>query len=139
YSTYKIEKGGSESFYPFVFNDIMGLDTDKGVLVGDVKLALRGHVKDGYTFDPESKLSKGDQFFKDSPSNNDKVHVLVCVVPASTVSLITDEAVRKIREIRKEASDLDGGVQCTGGHSMNCIFPVKNYHEENNGTVTLTH
>ncbi|KAG7999323.1 Interferon-induced protein 44 [Nibea albiflora] len=91
YSTYKIEKGGSESFYPFVFNDIMGLDTDKGVLVGDVKLALRGHVKDGYT---------------DSPSNNDKVHVLVCVVPASTVSLITDEAVRKIREIRKEASDL---------------------------------
>ncbi|XP_027135115.1 interferon-induced protein 44 isoform X2 [Larimichthys crocea] len=108
YKTYKIEKGPKDqnSFYPFVFNDIMGLDKDKGVLVDDVKLALRGHVKDGYRFNPESKLSEGDQFYNNNPTDNDKVHVLVCVVPANTVSLITDEVVQKIREIRKEASDL---------------------------------
>ncbi|XP_068565244.1 interferon-induced protein 44-like isoform X2 [Cebidichthys violaceus] len=107
YSTYKIQRGGPESFYPFVFNDIMGLDPKKGVLVDDVKLALKGHVKDGYRFNPESCLSKDDkQFYNNSPNLNDKVHLLVCVVPADAVSQMKDETVQKIRDIRMEASNL---------------------------------
>ena len=47
YTTYKIPKNNSDSF-PFVFNDIMGLEPKNGVLVDDVKLALRGHMKEGY-------------------------------------------------------------------------------------------
>lgn len=47
YATYKIHKD-SESFYPFIFNDIMGFEQTKGVHVEDVKLALMGHVKEGY-------------------------------------------------------------------------------------------
>ncbi|XP_074471671.1 interferon-induced protein 44-like [Sebastes fasciatus] len=57
YTTYKIPKGSPNTFYPFVFNDIMGLDSTKGVPVNDVKLAMMGHVKDRYTFNPESTLS----------------------------------------------------------------------------------
>ncbi|KAK9531971.1 hypothetical protein VZT92_011357 [Zoarces viviparus] len=106
YATYKIQKG-PESFYPFVFNDIMGLGPMKGVLVDDVKLALKGHVKDGYRFNPESSLSKDDkQFSNNSPNLNDKVHVLVCVVPADKSSQMEDETVRKIRDIRMEANHL---------------------------------
>lgn len=48
YTTYKIQIESSDAFYPFVFNDIMGLDPKKGVSVEDVKLALKGHVKEGY-------------------------------------------------------------------------------------------
>lgn len=49
YKTYKIRKG-PDSSYSFIFNDIMGLEqnTVKGVPVEDVKLALRGHVREGY-------------------------------------------------------------------------------------------
>ena len=48
YTTYKIEKETPNTLYPFVFNNIMGLSEGKGVLVDDVKLALKGHVKENY-------------------------------------------------------------------------------------------
>lgn len=48
YTTYMIQKEDPTTFYPFLFNDIMGLGPSNGVHVDDVKVALRGHVKDGY-------------------------------------------------------------------------------------------
>ena len=49
YNTYKISNS-PDAFYSFVFNDIMGLEQNasNGVHVEDIKLALRGHVRDGY-------------------------------------------------------------------------------------------
>uniref|UniRef100_A0A8C9YZX0 G domain-containing protein n=1 Tax=Sander lucioperca TaxID=283035 RepID=A0A8C9YZX0_SANLU len=98
-----------DTFYPFVFNDIMGLDKDidRGVHVDDVKLAMKGQVKEGYRFNPESALSDDDQFYNEHPTNNDKVHVLVSVVDANTLSIKSDKAVAKIRTIRIEASELN--------------------------------
>ncbi|XP_038583574.1 interferon-induced protein 44-like [Micropterus salmoides] len=166
YTTYKIQKESPESFYPFILSDIMGLQTTNGVQVEDIKLALKGHVKDGYRFKPESPLSEGDQFYNKYPTANDKVHVLVCVINANTVSRMTELTVQNIRNVRMEASNL--GIPQVAiltkideacpeikqdlknvyrskflknkmeqfsaevGIPMNCIFPVKNYHEEIN-------
>ncbi|XP_039637487.1 interferon-induced protein 44-like [Perca fluviatilis] len=166
YTTYKIQKG-PETFYPFVFNDIMGLTKDQGVSVDDVKLALKGHVKENYEFNPESTLSEKDlTFYNKHPTANDKVHVLVCVIDANTVSEMSDEIQDKIHNIRMEASKLRipqvailtkidlvcpkiqnnlrnvyetvhiknkmEELSALVGIPMNCIFPVKNYHEEIN-------
>ncbi|KAM8725333.1 interferon-induced protein 44-like isoform 2-T2 [Acanthopagrus schlegelii] len=166
YTTYKIPKGDQQSFYPFVFNDIMGLESKKGIPVDDVKLALKGHVKDGYKFDPDSKLSEYNPFYNKYPKTNDKVHILVCVIDAANFSVMKDETKQKIRDIRMEASDLDipqvailtkidevspevkadlkniykaqsmkdqmERFSADVGIPMNCIFPVKNYHQEIN-------
>ncbi|XP_030261234.1 interferon-induced protein 44-like [Sparus aurata] len=107
FTTYKIPKEGGQSFYPFVFSDIMGLEIRDGVLVDDVKLVLRGHMRDGYKFNPASKLSEDDPFYNKNPSTNDRVHVLVLVICANTVSVMRDEIVQKIQEIKREASDLE--------------------------------
>ncbi|XP_053193441.1 interferon-induced protein 44-like [Scomber japonicus] len=106
YKTYKIEKENPNTFYPFVFSDIMGLSEYKGVLVDDVKLALMGRVKEDYRFDPKHKLPEDKEYYNTEVNPNDEVHVLVCVIPADTASQIGDEVIKKIREIRKAASDL---------------------------------
>ncbi|XP_059203232.1 interferon-induced protein 44-like isoform X2 [Centropristis striata] len=107
YKTYKIHKG-PDDFYSFVFNDIMGFekDTNTGVLVEDVKLALRGHVEDGYQFCPSQKLTEGDEGYRSSPTLDDKVHVLVCVLPVGSVSLLSKEVVKKMREVRLAATNM---------------------------------
>ncbi|CAK6984549.1 interferon-induced protein 44-like [Scomber scombrus] len=106
YKTYKMEKENPSTFYPFVFSDIMGLEESKGVIVHDVKLALKGRVKDNYKLNPEHTLSEGDQYYNTEVNPNDKVHVLLCVIPADTVSHMKEEVTRKIQEIRRAASEL---------------------------------
>uniref|UniRef100_A0A8D3AZJ1 Interferon-induced protein 44-like n=1 Tax=Scophthalmus maximus TaxID=52904 RepID=A0A8D3AZJ1_SCOMX len=107
YKTYKIEKD-PESYYSFIFNDIMGLEEriNSGVCEEDLEMALRGHVNDDYKFNPESKLMESDREFNSSPTLKDKVHVLVCVVPASSVSLISEDTVKKMRKVRLAASKM---------------------------------
>nr|BAK52807.1 microtubule aggregate protein homolog isotype-2 [Paralichthys olivaceus] len=108
YKTFKFSRG-PESTYSFVINDIMGFEegSDCGVSVEDVKLALRGHVEEGYRFNPERGLMEGDIGYNSHPTVEDKVHVLVCVVPVNSVSLLSDEIVKKMREVRLAASELD--------------------------------
>ncbi|KAI9523329.1 hypothetical protein NQZ68_028353 [Dissostichus eleginoides] len=106
YKAYTIQKGGPGTHYPFVFNDIMGLEKDAGVCVEDIKLAMKGHVKDGYNFNPISTLSENNQHYNSNPSLNDRVHVLVCIVPGSIAALQDDDSVRKLREVRLAARDM---------------------------------
>ncbi|XP_054915811.1 interferon-induced protein 44-like [Poeciliopsis prolifica] len=105
YKTYKIKKEGRGNFYPFVFNDIMGLEEGSGVRTDDIKMALKGHVKDGYKFNPSSSISAGDSGYNSSPSVSDRVHVLVCIFNVNTQ--IKPSVLQKMREIREAASDLD--------------------------------
>uniref|UniRef100_A0A3B4EXD3 Interferon-induced protein 44-like n=1 Tax=Pundamilia nyererei TaxID=303518 RepID=A0A3B4EXD3_9CICH len=110
YTTYRIKKGNA--FYPFVLNDMMGLKfttsrRNRRIHVKDVKQALKGHIKDGYVFNPENKLSKGDRYYNRTPTENDKVHVLVCVVDANTTSLMSNATVEAIQDIRDEANELE--------------------------------
>ncbi|XP_039467447.1 interferon-induced protein 44-like [Oreochromis aureus] len=107
YKSYKFSKG-SQGHYSFVCNDIMGMEqNDSGVHVDDVKLALRGHVTEGYKFIPQQQLREGDLGYRSCPSLNDRVHVLVTVVPAGSVSLLSEEVVKKLRDIRLTASEMD--------------------------------
>ncbi|XP_076736311.1 interferon-induced protein 44-like isoform X1 [Maylandia zebra] len=107
YRTFKIQKGNPETFYSFVFTDTKGLErgAEKGIHVEDIKLAISGHVKEGYTFKPTALLRESDSYYNSSPTLDDKVHILVVVIPADTVSIINDETWRKMREVRLHARD----------------------------------
>ncbi|KAK2812302.1 hypothetical protein Q5P01_000038 [Channa striata] len=109
YETHKIRKGKGQpkTFYPFVFNDIMGLEegSDAGVSAEDIKLVMKGHVREGHKFNPVSPLSDRDRGYNPDPAPDDKVHVLVCVISANSAET-KHSVLEKISNIRETAADL---------------------------------
>ncbi|XP_068575224.1 interferon-induced protein 44-like [Cebidichthys violaceus] len=106
--TYKFNKGGPGTFYPFVFTDLMGVEkrNHEGVCVEDIKLAMKGHIKDGYEINPCSKISEDNQNYNKDPTLKDQVHVLVCVIAANTQNILDHESVKKMRDVRLAASHM---------------------------------
>ncbi|KAM9306116.1 interferon-induced protein 44-like [Pholidichthys leucotaenia] len=82
----------------------MGLERDDRTFdVETIKLALKGHIKEGYTFNPNAELTESDPFYNPTPSLDDQVHVLVCVVNAATVAILDDGDFKKLRDVRVAA------------------------------------
>ncbi|KAM9454629.1 interferon-induced protein 44-like [Clarias gariepinus] len=109
FKTYRLKKAGHGDYYPFVFTDIMGLepDTSQGVQTKDLKKILKGHVKDGYTFNPLKSIDKGDlRFYRTNPSLKDRVHCLVSVLSADKIAIMSGEVIQKMRAVREKARDL---------------------------------
>ncbi|XP_043963099.1 interferon-induced protein 44-like isoform X2 [Gambusia affinis] len=111
YKMYSIKKGDQGEMYPFVLNDMMGLDNRgrryRRVYEKDMEMAMKGHIKDGYTFNPEKALSKDNPLhYNQNPTIDDKVHILVSVIDADKVILLGNPVVEIIQDIRDEATEL---------------------------------
>lgn len=109
YKTYKIKntQGSTKGYFPFVFNDIMGLESDKnvGARPEDIKLAMKGHIKHGYKFNPVSPISENDPHYNSKPRLDDKAHVLVCLLDVNSPE-IDPLVIQKMKEVREAARDL---------------------------------
>ncbi|GAA6086566.1 interferon-induced protein 44-like [Tachysurus ichikawai] len=107
YKTYKITDKDSVTL-PFVLNDVMGLENqvENGIHPDDIINVLHGRVKQGYKFNPVSPLTAADPDYIHEPSLNDKVHCLVSVVPANSISLMENEMIQKMQTVRKSALEL---------------------------------
>lgn len=67
-----------------------------------------------FQFDPLRELTAENNDFNRTPSLSDKVHCLVFVLPADTITQIPDEINIKMKEILKKAREL--------GESSSCCF-----------------
>ncbi|KAI7810420.1 putative interferon-induced protein 44 [Triplophysa rosa] len=154
--TYKLRKDTPDSYYPFTFTDVMGLSGTDRSQTDNIIQILHGRIRNDYTVK--------DPWYNKNPSLKDKIHCLVSVLPADTVSLMKDDVIGQMRQVRKRARDLgipqviimtkvdeacplvkanlkkvytskkikEKMEECSVklGVPMNCIFPVKNCHEE---------
>ncbi|XP_032423248.1 interferon-induced protein 44-like [Xiphophorus hellerii] len=85
----------------------MGLEEGhgRGIHTHDIKLAMMGHVKEGYKFNPLAPLSNWDPGYNSSPSLNDRVHVMVCVHNVNAPE-IKSSILQKLRDIGDTAQKL---------------------------------
>ncbi|XP_027008210.2 interferon-induced protein 44-like [Tachysurus fulvidraco] len=104
YERYQI--ASEERSFPFVFNDIMGSETDSGVLNEDIISALKGHIKEGYTFNPQTPLSDSDLYYNKNPTLSDQMHCLVFIMPADTISNQDQKFLQKMNSVMKAASSM---------------------------------
>ncbi|XP_053532158.1 interferon-induced protein 44-like [Ictalurus punctatus] len=106
YKTHHI-KGKDGSCLPFVFNDVMGLESadGQGVHVQDIITALKGFLEEGYKFNPVTPASENDYNYNKNPKTSDKPFCLVNIIPANRVSLMYQKLIKKMKEIREVASE----------------------------------
>ncbi|XP_072535224.1 interferon-induced protein 44-like [Salminus brasiliensis] len=106
----KQEVGNAKNgLLPFIFNDIMGVEKEDqhGVHPDDIISALKGHVKDGYQFNPTSPLTEHNLYYCKNPDLKDRIHCLVNIIPADKISILDDKVIQKMKKVRDEASKLD--------------------------------
>lgn len=161
YTVHTIPREGG-GLFPFVLVDTIGLES-KQPTEEIIKLALKGHLKNGFKFKPGENILQ-DPFYNHNPVAADQVDVAVCVSPMDIAFPLDDRTLNGMQAIALEARDLNiphlailtkvdlvsslsnwnlGFVyrearikqkmedfSASVGIPMNCIFPVKNYHEE---------
>ncbi|KAG9276837.1 interferon-induced protein 44-like isoform X3 [Astyanax mexicanus] len=102
----KCEVGNSkDGFLPFTFNDIMGVEEgdQSGVHTDDIISALKGHVKEGYPFNPNSPLTEHNHYYLKNPTMSDRIHCLVCVIQADRIFMMDEDTIQKMQRVREEA------------------------------------
>ncbi|KAG9271220.1 interferon-induced protein 44-like [Astyanax mexicanus] len=93
---------------PFTFYDVMGLENgqSEGVHTNDIINALKGQILKDYRFKPLDPIDKANSYYILNPTLNDQIHCLVSVIPADKISMMDDEVMNKMKEIRAAASKL---------------------------------
>ncbi|XP_058236010.1 interferon-induced protein 44-like isoform X2 [Hemibagrus wyckioides] len=108
YKTHYIEAEDG-SHLPFVFNDIMGLESDKesGAKAEDIIKAINGSLQEGFNFKGTSPNSEMDLGYRSNPSVEDKTYCLVNIIAADKMSLLDNGVIDKMKKIRQAATHLN--------------------------------
>ncbi|KAG9271224.1 interferon-induced protein 44-like isoform X1 [Astyanax mexicanus] len=106
FQKFSMAKDGS---FPFAFSDIMGVEKEllEGVSSEDIISALKGHVKEGYTFNPVIPLTDPNEYYRTNPGPNDKIHCLINVMPADKLAMMADDFIKKMKQVRVAASRMN--------------------------------
>ncbi|KAF4107915.1 hypothetical protein G5714_010674 [Onychostoma macrolepis] len=127
--SHKVKGAGGD--LPFVLTDVMGLEPDvlEGSQPEDIINAIYGHVKDEYKFKEGKPLSHKSEDYVSDPSLSDQTFCLVYIVDANTIQYAMIDDLKKLYTSKKIKEKMHLCSKIIGV-PMNCIFPVKNYHDE---------
>ncbi|XP_060583738.1 interferon-induced protein 44-like [Ruditapes philippinarum] len=94
----------------FRLRDCMGIEqsAEEGLNVADMVSLLKGHVKDGYMFDPRRPISRlNGNYWRECPRFEHQTHCVVFVADANVMhSGVPQAYVRKIKQIQDAVKQL---------------------------------
>lgn len=94
--------------------DSMGIEQvlEGGLLLDDLEYLLKGHIKNGYRFRPESKISENNVHFRRNPKIKHGIHCVVFVLEASMVDeVFVTPYMSKIKALQDRAHSHN--IPCT--------------------------
>ncbi|KAK2835318.1 hypothetical protein Q5P01_015802 [Channa striata] len=104
FQTYSLKDGREGKLLPVALCDTMGLEerTGSGLDVEDISSILKGHVPNGYQFNPRAPLHSETPGYQVSPQLKDKIHCVTYVLDACKVPIMSAKLQEKFDAIRKK-------------------------------------
>ncbi|KAG2461614.1 IF44L protein, partial [Polypterus senegalus] len=102
YRTYTVLDGKDGRKLPFILCDTMGLESNQQTKKDNNK----GHVPHMNEFNPKAPITRNDRRYREDPRLADKVHCVVYVFDANTVSLLNQNQLKKFKSIRAEVNNM---------------------------------
>ncbi|XP_019922004.3 interferon-induced protein 44 [Magallana gigas] len=100
YRSYQVRNGPSRKPLNFRLCDTRGLEEGQGIEAQDVCYILDGHTPDKYVFNPSLSLSSDIPGFIKAPKLKDRIHCVAFVLDASSVDVMSEKMLEKIRELQ---------------------------------------
>ncbi|XP_072853944.2 interferon-induced protein 44-like isoform X1 [Pogona vitticeps] len=109
YRTYEVKNRSTGKPLPIIFCDTMGLEEGEfaSLKMDDVINILKGHIPDGYQFNPSAAMQPSAPGYIKSPSLKDQIHCVVFVIDGSKVEILSEKMEGKLKEIRQKVIELE--------------------------------
>ncbi|XP_062610137.1 interferon-induced protein 44-like [Saccostrea cucullata] len=100
FRAYQVRNGPSDKPLNFRLCDSRGLEEGQGIETKEMCYLLDGHVPEKYVFNPSVPLTPDTPGFIKAPKLKDQMHCVAFVVDASTVDVMSDKMLEKIRKFQ---------------------------------------
>ncbi|KAL3875141.1 hypothetical protein ACJMK2_038069 [Sinanodonta woodiana] len=100
YRMYQVRSSASSKPLPFRLCDTRGLEEAQGLDAHEVSFIIGGNVPDGYQFNPSVPFSQETPGYIKAPSLKDMVHCIAYVLDGSTVDVIPEKTLEKMKAIQ---------------------------------------
>ncbi|CAC5394351.1 unnamed protein product [Mytilus coruscus] len=100
YRMYQVRNRTSGKPLNFRLHDTKGIEADQGVDAHEMCFLLDGHIPDRHQFNPSLPLSTDTLGFVTSPTLSDKIHCVLFVIDGSTVDVIPEKVVERIKSFQ---------------------------------------
>ncbi|XP_020668232.3 interferon-induced protein 44-like [Pogona vitticeps] len=109
YRTYEVKNRSTGKPLPIIFCDTMGLEERElaSLKMDDVINILKGHIPDGYQFNPSAAMQPSAPGYIKYPSLKDQIHCVVFVIDGSKVEILSEKVEGKLKEIRQKVIELE--------------------------------
>ncbi|KAK2835316.1 hypothetical protein Q5P01_015800 [Channa striata] len=106
FRTYSVKVGRGGKPLPIILCDTMGLEerTGAGLDVDDIVSILKGHMTDGYQFNPSAPLDSEAHGYRKSPELKDRIHCVAYVIDTCKVSIMPTKLQQKLEAIRRKVN-----------------------------------
>ncbi|KAL3875170.1 hypothetical protein ACJMK2_038098 [Sinanodonta woodiana] len=100
YRQYQVKSPKTGKELKFRLCDTCGLEESLGPDLADLNFLITGNIPDRYQFNPSSPITTDIQGFINRPELNDKVHCVVFVLDGSTVDVIPQSVLDKMKQVQ---------------------------------------